>query len=214
MRPEREFFLRDAVQIAPLLLGARLISRLPEGEVTLRITETEAYTGPGVGDRADPGSHSRMGKTARNASMFGEPGHLYVYFSYGLHHAVNVVCSPAGLASGVLLRAGEIITGVELARARRGAAHQDRDLARGPGRLAQALGFIRERDDGVDALDGAPGARAELLLAERVITPAEMGISPRTGVSGIAGTAEFPWRFYLRDEATVSPYRAAAPPRR
>jgi len=282
MRASRTFFARDALEVAPELLGAHLTISSPEGDITVRITETEAYHGLGTGQVHDAGSHARMGKTARNATMFGEPGHLYVYFSYGMHNAVNVVCSPEGVASGVLLRAGEIVAGEDLARSRRPAAKTSRDLARGPGRLAQALGLVYTQHDGMDALsdtvppssgsgeppasehagderlaaDGsddmrleaensgderleahgsdeerleADGSDEERLEAKRSLDqrtraflelpdtpPAHISRGPRTGVSGEAGSDAFPWRFWITDDPTVSPYRPAAPrkPRR
>jgi len=252
MRASRTFFARDALEVAPELLGAHLTISSPEGDITVRITETEAYHGLGTGQVHDAGSHARMGKTARNATMFGEPGHLYVYFSYGMHNAVNVVCSPEGVASGVLLRAGEIVAGEELARSRRPAAKTSRDLARGPGRLAQALGLVYTEHDGMDALsdtaspssgpggppapehagDEAPAAEVsddKRLVAKRPLDqgtrahlelpdtpPAHISRGPRTGVSGEAGSDSFPWRFWITDHPTVSPYRPAAPrkPRR
>ncbi len=121
-------------QVAPSLLGATL----RHGDVAVRLTEVEAYDGP-----TDPASHAHRGRTARNAIMFGPPGHLYVYFSYGMHWAANVICGPEGHAAGVLLRAGEVIDGIEVARTRRGRA-RDRDLARGPGRLCAALRLSAE----------------------------------------------------------------------
>jgi len=267
MRASRTFFARDALDVAPELLGAHLTISSPEGDITVRITETEAYHGLGTGQVHDAGSHARMGKTARNATMFGEPGHLYVYFSYGMHNAVNVVCSPEGVASGVLLRAGEVVAGEELARTRRPAAKTSRDLARGPGRLAQALGLVYTEHDGMDALSdtvrpssgsGEPPASEhagderlaaensdkERLLAEKSgderlaadgsddmrrvakrpldkrtrahlelpdVPPAHISRGPRTGVSGEAGSDAFPWRFWITDDPTVSPYRPAAP---
>ncbi len=122
-------------QVAPSLLGATL----RHGEVAVRLTEVEAYDGP-----TDPASHAHRGRTARNAIMFGPPGHLYVYFSYGMHWAANVICGPEGHAAGVLLRAGEVVDGIEVARTRRGRA-SDRDLARGPGRLCAALRLSAEQ---------------------------------------------------------------------
>lgn len=118
-------FLAPALEVAPLLLGARLtvsghLNRQHPGvPVTLRITEVEAYHGVGTPGPYDAGSHSRDRRTERNASMFGPPGHAYVYFSYGMHFAINMVCSPEGTASGVLIRAGEIVAGAEVARSRR-----------------------------------------------------------------------------------------------
>ena len=119
-RATREDLLALPLEVAPRLLGARLRTLVDGAEVQLRITEVEAYHGKGVGDRHDPGSHARMGRTARNATMWGEPGHLYVYLSHGIHSCVNVVCGPDGVAGGVLLRAGEVETGVEVAAVRRG----------------------------------------------------------------------------------------------
>jgi DNA-3-methyladenine glycosylase len=179
------------LQVAPLLLG----SVLRHGEVACRITEVEAYDGPN-----DPGSHAFRGPTARNAVMFGPPGHLYVYFTYGMHYCCNVVCGPDGTASAVLLRAGEIVDGVEAARARRTAARQDRDLARGPARLCRALGIAADAN-GHD-LSTAP---LTLTLAEERVGTVLNG--PRVG---LRHAADRPWRFWLADEPTVSSYRPAA----
>jgi DNA-3-methyladenine glycosylase len=185
----------SAVEAAPLLLGAVIRRSSDEGTVAVRITEVEAYLGVGE----DPGSHAFRRQSPRNATMFGPPGRLYAYFTYGMHVCVNVVCSPDGTASAVLLRAGEVVEGAELARARRPAARTDRDLARGPARLASALG-IPLADDGA-ALDRDP---YELVLGDAVF---EAATGPRTGVSGPGGGESFPWRFWLRDEPSVSVYR-------
>ncbi|MEJ3404961.1 DNA-3-methyladenine glycosylase [Rathayibacter sp. YIM 133350] len=192
---EREFLARDAVEVAPALLGAYLRYSTDDGTVTVRLTEVEAYRGNGE----DPGSHAYRGRTARNAVMFEEPGHLYAYFTYGMHTCVNVVCSPVGSASAVLLRAGEIVEGIELARVRRPAASADRDLARGPARLTNALG-IRLAENGSDLF--APPF--ELLPADEPV-PVEQG--PRVGVSGAGGGAAFPWRFFIPGEPSVSVFR-------
>jgi DNA-3-methyladenine glycosylase len=112
----REFFRRPATVVAPGLLGCALVHDTPQGRVAIEIVEVEAYTGD-----TDPASHAFRGKTARNAVMFGEPGHSYVYFTYGMHFCVNLVCQPAGQAAAVLLRAGRVIAGEELALARRAA---------------------------------------------------------------------------------------------
>lgn len=186
-----------AVVVAPALLGAVLSHDSPDGMVSLRITEVEAYLGPGE----DPGSHAHRGRTPRNSVMFGRPGTLYTYFTYGMHTCANVVCSPEGSASAVLLRAGEVVAGEDLARSRRGAKVSTRDLARGPARLVVALG-ISMADNGADL--EVPPFRLELPFAPA----AEYDESLRTGVSGPGGGDPFRWRFALRDEPTVSPYKA------
>ncbi|WP_255513488.1 DNA-3-methyladenine glycosylase [Homoserinibacter sp. GY 40078] len=185
---------RPADEVAPLLLGARLVGR----GVTIRLTEVEAYLG-----ESDPGSHAFRGPTPRTRTMFGEPGHLYVYFSYGMHVCANVVCSPPGTASAILLRAGEVIDGVELAWERRTTASRDADLARGPARLTRALG-IRLDDDGA-SLAGQP------FRLEPVGDPLPALRGPRVGVSGEGGSEAFPLRFWIAGDPTVSVYRPAAP---
>src|SRR6478735_2333762 len=154
--------------VAPRLLGARLTTVVGGETVVLRITEVEAYHGRGTGPVPDPGSHARMGPTPRNATMWGEPGHLYVYLSHGIHSCVNVVSGPEGAAGGILLRAGEIVEGMDAARRRRPAARVDRDLARGPGRLGEALGLRHPVHDGLDAITGEPRAGAVARLHLRV----------------------------------------------
>ncbi len=195
------FFARDAVEVAPALLGGILSRESEEGRVSVRLTEVEAYRGVGE----DPGSHAFRGKRARNATMFGPPAHLYAYFTYGMHTCANIVCGPEGTSAGVLLRAGEVVEGAELARRRRGAAVRDRDLARGPARLAVALG-IPLSDDGA-ALDAPPYRLG--LPDEPLALPAA---GPRVGVSGPGGSGElFPWRFWVPGDPTVSAYRAHVP---
>ena len=191
---DRALLLGQSVEVAPILLGAT-ISR---GGVTLRITEVEAYLG-----ELDPGSHAFRGPTRRNAVMFGEPGHLYTYFTYGMHTCANIVCSPAGTASGVLLRAGEVIEGIELARERRPTSKRDTDLARGPACLTVALG-ITLADGGADLASGP----VRLSLGNPV---AEFAAGPRTGLSGPGGGADYPWRFWLPGERSVSPYKRHSP---
>lgn len=185
-----------AEEVAPLLLGAVL----RHGEVAVELTEVEAYAGP-----ADPASHAYRGRTARNAVMFGPAGHLYLYFSYGMHWAANVVCGPDGTASACLLRAGRVVEGVEVARERRHGA-PDRDLARGPGRLTQALG-LRPEHRGADLFSGG-----EVRLEAGAGAPAEVAVGPRVGVSQ---AADVPWRFWAAGNRFVSAYkrspRAAAP---
>lgn len=196
----------DPVAVAPALLGWLLHSREPDGdpahEVVVRITEVEAYRGIG----ADPGSHAHRRLTPRNASMFARPGTLYCYFTYGMHWCANIVAHDVGQAGAVLVRAGEVVQGSHVARARRPPARLDRDLARGPARLCAALA-ITGACDGLD-----------LLSSERVwLTPPlltfpdrpDVSVTTRTGVSG-AG-AGHPWRFALRGDPSVSPHRPATP---
>jgi len=198
------------VEVAPRLLGALLETVVGGDRVVARLTEVEAYHGRGTGDRPDPGSHARMGPTARNATMWGEPGHLYVYLSHGIHSCVNVVCGPEGVAGGVLLRGGEIVEGVDIAERRRlerrGAVRAERDLARGPGRFGDAVGLRHPVHDGLDLVNAVEtaGARAELLLSDGEVPVAR---GPRVGVAGVAGTDAFPWRFWIDGDPTVSPFR-------
>ena len=181
-----EVLLGPVAEVAPRLLGATLT----HGGVTVRLTEVEAYDGPN-----DPASHAFRGPTPRNDVMFGPPGRLYVYFSYGMHWCANVVCGPAGSASAVLLRAGEVVDGVGTARARRGdrPAHA---LARGPANLTQSLGIGREHD-GLD-LDG------RLVLAADPVPSSDVVAGPRVGVSV---AHDVPWRFWIRGDRSVSAYR-------
>ena len=196
---------RDALAAAPFLLGATLSVLGPTTAVSVRLTEVEAYLG-----EHDPGSHAFRGRTARDSSMFEAGGRIYVYSIYGMHHCANIVCGPAGSASAVLLRAGEVTRGVEAARARRPRAQRDTDLARGPARLCTAFGLTRE-DDG--ALLGEAGGRARLVLPEEPVAPAMIRRGPRTGVTGPGGDGDaYPWRFWIDGDPTVSAYRAA--PRR
>ncbi|MDX2376133.1 DNA-3-methyladenine glycosylase [Microbacterium sp. LRZ72] len=195
------------LEVAPRLLGGVLTTWVDGIPVSVRITEVEAYHGLGTGDVPDPGSHARMGPTARNRTMWGAPGHLYVYLSHGIHSCVNVVCGPEGTAGGVLLRAGEVVEGRDAAASRRRAARVPRDLARGPGRVGQALGLRHPVHDGIDAVSGEPhdGARARLRLRDEPVDDVSTG--PRVGVAGIAGTAAFPWRFWVTGDPTVSAFR-------
>lgn len=193
----RRLLSGHASVVAPRLLGSVLTVLSAESSVSLRITEVEAYGGVGE----DPGSHAFRGKRPRNSTMFAPAGRLYVYFTYGMHWCANVVVGPEGEAGAVLLRAGEVIDGVELARIRRPKASRDRDLARGPARLTMALGL----DGSHDGIDLFTSQTVDLTLARRPIAPAI--VSARTGVGG-AG-AHTPWRFAL-DDPTVSPYRPAA----
>ncbi len=195
-----------APQVAPKLLGSLLRARIDGVEVCCRLTEVEAYGGAGE----DPGSHAYRGPTPRNASMFGAPGHWYVYFTYGMHWCLNLVCGPAGTAQAVLLRAGEVIEGGGHAVARRPGA-RPRELARGPARLTRALG-VDGSIDGSAALD--PGAAVSLALPApgQAPDPASIRTGPRVGVGGPASS--WPWRFWLDGDPTVSTYRAHIPRRR
>jgi DNA-3-methyladenine glycosylase len=186
----------------PVVDAARglLGSSLTAGGVTVRLTEVEAYSGVGT----DPASHAHRGRTPRNAVMFGEPGHLYVYFTYGMHWCLNVVCGPVGEASAVLLRAGEVVSGLAAARERRGVP-ADRDLARGPARLAVALGLDGSAN-GSSLVDG--NGPAVLRLPDSPVPDALIQTGPRVGV---AGGHDTPWRFWLAGDPSVSAYRRHVP---
>ncbi|GAA1475555.1 DNA-3-methyladenine glycosylase [Nocardioides aestuarii] len=178
-----------ADRVAPLLLGAVL----RHDGVAVRLTEVEAY-----GGADDAGSHAFRGRTPRSSVMFGPPGRLYVYFTYGMHHCANVVTGPEGSASAVLLRAGDVVEGLDLARSRRPGA-SDRDLARGPARLCRALALTREHDGvvlGEGTVELVPGPR-----------PRVWETGPRVG---LREAPDRPWRFWLPGEPSVSAYRPAA----
>ena len=184
-----------SVEVAPLLLGAVLRHDHPDGPVAVRLTEVEAYAGA-----HDPGSHGHRGPTPRNRTMFGPPGHLYVYFVYGMHHCANVVTGPEGECGAVLVRAGQVVEGLDLARSRRPQARRDADLARGPASLCRALG-IGPDHDGADLVAGpvtlAPGDH-----------PAVISTGPRVG---LRLAADRPWRFWVAGDPTVSRYVPAKP---
>ncbi|WP_246011345.1 DNA-3-methyladenine glycosylase [Nocardia mexicana] len=187
----------EPLEAARRLLGATLWS----GPVGVRIVEVEAYGGDPAGPWHDPAAHSGRGRTPRNAVMFGPPGVLYVYFSYGMHTCVNVTSGPDGIASAVLIRAGEVIAGHETARARRPAARTDAALARGPGNLGSALG-ITLADYGTHLFD--PKSPIRLELGPEIAAAGAIGAGPRVGVSL---AADRPWRLWLQDSAAVSAYR-------
>jgi DNA-3-methyladenine glycosylase len=201
---ERAFFDRPVLEIAPDLLGRTLVRSTDDGPIELRLTEVEAYDGPN-----DPGSHAYRGRTERNAVMFGPPGHTYVYFTYGMWHCLNLVCGPPGTASGVLLRAGRITAGADLARPRRPTSRKDADLAQGPARLATALGVDRGLN-GADAC--AAGGGPFRVLTGTPPAPAAVRSGPRTGVGGDG--AAHPWRYWIDGDPTVSPYRPHTPRKR
>ncbi|MEU9828771.1 DNA-3-methyladenine glycosylase [Micromonospora chersina] len=178
------------------LLGCRLSGH----GVTVRITEVEAY----AGTAGDPASHAHRGRTPRNAVMFGPAGHAYVYFTYGMHWCVNVVTGPDGEASAVLVRAGEVVDGLDVARERRPAVRKDVDLARGPARLCAALGIDRSVY-GADLLGDGP-VRLRPPLAP--VPEAAVTAGPRVGVTG---AHDVPWRFWIEGDPTVSVYRRHVP---
>jgi DNA-3-methyladenine glycosylase len=182
---------RHPWEVAPLLLGWTISRTSDAGTVTMRLTEVEAYAGP-----ADPASHAFRGRTARNEVMFGPAGRLYVYRSYGVHWAMNVVPGAEGDASAVLLRAGVVVEGVDLARSRRGATVADRALARGPGNLGQTLGVTGD-DTGTDLLG------ASTIRLRQGDEPGTTSCGPRVGVTK---AYDVPWRFWVTDDPTVSAY--------
>lgn len=189
----RSFFDRDARDVAPELLHKVLVHRDPEvGRLAGRIVETEAYCGA-----EDPGSHAYRGRTLRNATMFGKPGCIYVYFTYGMHWCVNVVCGPGAEPHAVLLRAVIPLTGVEAMRSRRMRARTDRDLCRGPARLAQAFGFTRKHD-GLDLLSGP------VRILDDGTPPSDSpGVAPRVGLASGKGE-DLLWRWFVAGDPHVS----------
>lgn len=210
----RSFFDRPALELAPLLLGCVLVGR----GVALRITEVEAYVGA-----QDPGSHAYRGRTARNATMFGPPGHLYVYRHMGLHSCMNIVADAEGTATGCLIRAGEVIAGQEIALERRrasGVCRSERDLARGPGRATVACG-VTFVDDGLDLCSGGefhltgradPRDQVDEEHAgvgrsgqEPFMPHPRLAVGPRIGLREEASHPErFPWRYRIAGDPTVS----------
>lgn len=191
----REQLRVDVLPAAQLLLGCRLVADRPEGPVVVRLVEVEAYRGAD-----DPAAHSYRGRTPRNAVMFGPPGHLYVYFVYGMHFCANVSCLPDGEPGAVLLRAGEVVSDLAAARAHRPTARSDAELARGPARLAALLGLHREHN-GADLTDPMSPVR---LLGGDPVPAAGIRTGPRVGV---AAGLDRPWRFWVHGSPAVSTYR-------
>jgi DNA-3-methyladenine glycosylase len=187
----REELAVDPIEAAKLLLGCVLEA----GEVRVRLVEVEAYRG---GD--DPASHCYRGRTPRNDVMFGPAGHLYVYFVYGMHFCANVVSLVDGVPGAVLLRAGEVVSGLDEARVRRPAARSDTELAKGPARLTSVLGLERGHN-GVDLTDPASPVR---LFAGEPVAPESILAGPRVGV---AVAIDVPWRFWIDGSPAVSSYR-------
>jgi DNA-3-methyladenine glycosylase len=184
-------------EAARMMLGWRLTAN----DVTVRLTEVEAYSGLG----ADPASHAHRGRTPRNAIMFGPAGFLYVYQIYGMYQCMNIVCGEDGVAAAVLLRAGEVVEGLETARARRPGAKNDADLGAGPGKLTRALG-ITKADYGTSVVDGT--GPLTITPPTTPTEPVESG--PRVGVTSAHDVA---WRFWLKGNPTVSSYRRHSPRR-
>ncbi|WP_386066224.1 DNA-3-methyladenine glycosylase [Tahibacter sp. UC22_41] len=185
----RSFYRRDPRVVAPELLN-KLLAR-SDGRVG-RIVEVEAYCG-----EEDPAAHTFGGPTARNATMFGDGGHLYVYFTYGMHWCANAVCGRAGQGVGVLLRAMEPVAGLEAMREARNWPRRDRDIGSGPARMAQALGITRALD-GADLVKGDGGIR---ILDDGTPPPAHPAAGPRIGISK---AVEHPWRWYVPENPNVS----------
>ncbi len=191
----RRFYDRGALEVAPQLLNKVLVRAGRAG----RIVEVEAYRGSD-----DAASHAYRGPTRRNATMFGRPGGLYVYFTYGMHFCANVVCMPVGTAEAVLLRALAPVTGLEAMRAGRGGVTSDVALTNGPAKLCQAMG-ITGTDDGDDLVTGTGGLR---IVDDGVPPPTVPARSTRVG---IRLATELPWRFWVPGDPNVSKARAPGP---
>ena len=189
----RSFYARDSLVLAPALLNKLLITRTDDGvRLAARIVEVEAYQGSD-----DAGSHAYRGMTPRTTVMFGPPGHLYVYFTYGMHWCANVVATKDGDAAAVLLRAAAPVDGIEVMRERRVKARRDRDLLAGPARLCQAFGISGD-ENGVDLVRGPVR-----ILDDGVAPPDEPGVSTRIGLSPGRGD-EHPWRYFVPGDPNLS----------
>jgi len=198
-RLPRSFFARPSPEVGPDLLGRILVRKVGDGTLlTARIVEAEAY------QEDDPASHSFRGRSNRTEVMFGPPGHAYVYFTYGMHHCMNVVTGSTGEGSAVLLRAAEPLEGLEEMARRRG-TNDPRALCSGPGRLCQALGIDRA-ENGLDLVRG----RLLWLLEGAPVAPSTISVGPRVGIT--SGT-ERPWRFSVQGDRFVSRARPAVPVR-
>lgn len=188
-RLPRAFYERDALTVARDLIGCLFVHDSPQGTMSVRLVEVEAYRG-----EQDPGSHGFRGETPRTKTMFGPPGHLYVYFTYGMHWCANIVCGPAGVCEAVLLRAGEPHEGIEIMRANRARIADDRLLASGPARLTKAMG-ISKPQDGASLLRGG-----SFYCAEDAHTASfrngDVSQTPRVGLAAGRGD-EIPWRYVV-----------------
>jgi DNA-3-methyladenine glycosylase len=192
-RLPRAFYRRDTLAVARDLLGQRLVRASKGARVAGRIVEVEAYDGA-----RDSASHAHRGPTERNASMFGPPGHAYIYFIYGMHHCFNVVTEPEGQGAAVLVRALEPVEGIEGMRARRG-GREGRALTNGPAKLCYALAIDR-------TLDGADLVEGEALWIERgeAVPEERVARGPRVGVRGDEWAVRVSWRFWIEGNPYVS----------
>lgn len=200
----REFYARDPRKVSRELLGKVLVRRQGRKLLAARIVEVEAYLGEN-----DPAAHSAAGRTARNAVVFGPPGHAYVYFIYGNHYCLNVSCLPEGTAGGVLFRALEPLIGIEeMSKARDLSINKPADLRRltsGPGRLAEAFGITRERDNDKDLAS----PKSDLWIADDGYRPKRVAVTPRIGITK---AADRPLRYLIaRNEFVSGPKTAALP---
>lgn len=184
----RSFYARSAPRVARSLLGRVLVGEMPEGRVSVRIVETEAY------EEDDAASHSYRGRTSRTAVMFGPPGYLYVYFTYGMHFCMNVVTGRDEEGSAVLLRSARPLEGEDIMARRRGTS-DPRLLCSGPARLCESFGIDRTRD-GADLVTGSG-----LWIEGRGIDRSRVGVGPRIGISAAASR---PWRFFVAADPFVS----------
>jgi DNA-3-methyladenine glycosylase len=192
----RNFYDRDPRLVGPDLLGKILVRRDGRRLLTGRIVEVEAYLGT-----EDAAAHSFVGKTARNAVLFGRPGRAYVYFIYGAHYCLNVSCLPDGVPGGILFRAVEPMQGINTMFKLRGIDESSdlRRLTRGPGRLAAAFGITRERDNGKDLTS----SRSDLYIADDGAAPPEVMITKRIGIKK---AADMPLRYIVPGNKFVSGY--------
>lgn len=219
MTASTDFWERASEVVAPQILGWQLTHDSSLGRVSVLLTEVEAYAG-----EADPASHAARGRTPRTEVMFGRAGRLYVYFSYGMHWCANVVVGVEGEAAAVLLRAGRVTAGVDLARVRRGPRVPERGLARGPACLTQALGIGREHN-GVDVLGDGPlrlepgssvaaepiGSSGAPVSSGSPVSVASTGSAVSSGPRvGVSSAATIPWRFWITDDPTVSTYKRSS----
>jgi DNA-3-methyladenine glycosylase len=183
----KSFFQQNATKLAPALLGCRLIHETPAGTTVGIIVETEAYS------QEDAASHSYNGETARTKAMFGEGGHAYIYFTYGMHYCFNVVSGPKGHGQGVLIRALEPVERIDLMKQRRNKA-EDRDLCNGPAKLVQAMGITK-------ADYGKPLFEGNLYIEPAIRKNIPISSGPRIGISK---EKDKPWRFWITGNPFVS----------